>query len=34
MAVLALVAEAVITRLERRLLAWRPPQLSDMELAA
>jgi NitT/TauT family transport system permease protein len=34
MAVLALVAEAAISRLERRLLAWRPPQLSDMELAA
>ncbi|KAA2252563.1 ABC transporter permease [Solihabitans fulvus] len=34
MAVLALVAEAAISRLERRLLAWRPPQLSDMETAA
>jgi NitT/TauT family transport system permease protein len=33
MAVLALVAEAVISRLESRLLAWRPPQLSDSEAA-
>jgi NitT/TauT family transport system permease protein len=33
MAVLALVAEAAISRLESRLLAWRPPQLSDSEAA-
>jgi NitT/TauT family transport system permease protein len=31
MAVLALVAEAAISRLEGRLLAWRPPQLADHE---
>jgi NitT/TauT family transport system permease protein len=33
MAVLALVAEAAISRLERRLLSWRPPQLTEHEPA-
>jgi len=31
-AVVALVAEGLITLLERRLLAWRPPQLSGADL--
>jgi len=31
MAVVALLAEASISMLERRLLAWRPPQLSGMD---
>jgi sulfonate transport system permease protein len=31
-AVLALTAEALISRLERRLLAWRPPALSEAGL--
>lgn len=31
-AVVALLAEALITLLENRLLAWRPPQLSGAEL--
>ena len=33
MAVVALVAEFLITRLERRLLRWRPPQHGDADLA-
>jgi NitT/TauT family transport system permease protein len=32
MAVVALVAEWLITRLEKRLLRWRPPQLSGPDL--
>jgi NitT/TauT family transport system permease protein len=32
-AVLALTAEALISRLERRLLAWRPPALSEASLS-
>jgi hypothetical protein len=31
MAVVALLAEASISVLERRLLSWRPPQLSGMD---
>ncbi|WP_427885136.1 ABC transporter permease [Kribbella sp. GL6] len=34
MAVVALLAEFLITRLERRLLRWRPAQHGDTELAA
>jgi NitT/TauT family transport system permease protein len=33
MAVVALLAEFLITRLERRLLRWRPPQHGDADLA-
>jgi NitT/TauT family transport system permease protein len=33
MAVVALLAEFFITRLERRLLRWRPPQHGDADLA-
>ena len=33
MAVVALLAEFFITRLERRLLRWRPPQQGDADLA-
>lgn len=33
MAVLALIAEAAISLLERRLLSWRPPQMSTMDSA-
>jgi NitT/TauT family transport system permease protein len=32
MAVVALIAEWLITRLEKRLLRWRPPQLSGPDL--
>jgi NitT/TauT family transport system permease protein len=32
MGIVALVAEWVITRLENRLLRWRPPQLSGPDL--
>jgi NitT/TauT family transport system permease protein len=32
MGVVALIAEWLITRLEKRLLRWRPPQLSDPDL--
>jgi NitT/TauT family transport system permease protein len=31
-AIVALVAEGIITMLERRLLSWRPPQLSGADL--
>ena len=33
MAIVALIAEAAITMIESRLLAWRPPQLSGMDSA-
>ena len=33
MAIVALLAEFLITRLERRLLRWRPPQHGDADLA-
>jgi NitT/TauT family transport system permease protein len=33
MALVALLAEFLITRLERRLLRWRPPQHGDSDLA-
>jgi NitT/TauT family transport system permease protein len=32
MAVVALVAEWLITALEKRLLRWRPPQLSSTDI--
>jgi NitT/TauT family transport system permease protein len=31
-AVVALLAEGLISLLERRLLSWRPPQLSGADL--
>jgi NitT/TauT family transport system permease protein len=34
MAIVALIAEYLISRLEHRLLRWRPPQLSSSELTA